>query len=76
MKSLLLIVVAFFAAPAAAFGEVSLTMREVPLHGERTLAAATPHLPTGSAPPAPIGGWFWSILRSGSITCVVAMKHS
>src|SRR6186997_3252288 len=42
MKCLLLIVVAFFAAPAAAFGGVSLTMREVPLHGERTLAATTP----------------------------------
>jgi hypothetical protein len=42
MRSVLLVVLAFFAAPAAAFGSVSLTMREVPLHGERTLAAATP----------------------------------
>jgi hypothetical protein len=42
MRSLLLVLLAFFAAPAAAFGGVSLTMREVPLHGERTLAAATP----------------------------------
>ena len=42
MRPLLLVVLAFFAAPAAAFGGVSLTMREVPLHGERTLAAATP----------------------------------
>ena len=42
MKILLAVAVAFFAAPAAAFGEVSLTMREVPLHGERTLAAAQP----------------------------------
>jgi hypothetical protein len=42
MRSLLLVVLAFFAAPAAAFGGVSLTVREVPLHGERTLAAATP----------------------------------
>jgi hypothetical protein len=42
MRSLLLVVLAFFATPAAAFGGVSLTMREVPLHGERTLAAATP----------------------------------
>src|SRR4051812_3527908 len=32
----------FFAAPAAAFGDASITMREVPLHGERTLAAAPP----------------------------------
>ncbi len=42
MRSLLLAVLAFFAAPAAALGGVSLTMREVPLHGGRTLAAATP----------------------------------
>ena len=42
MRSLLLVLLAFFAAPATAFGGVSLTMREVPLHGERTLAAATP----------------------------------
>jgi len=42
MKSLLLVVLAFFAAPAAAWGGVSLTVREVPLHGGRTLAAATP----------------------------------
>ena len=42
MRPLLLVVLAFFAAPAAAFGGVSLTVREVPLHGERTLAAATP----------------------------------
>ena len=43
MKIALVAVVAFLAAPAAAFGEVSLTMREVPLHGERTLASAPPH---------------------------------
>ncbi|HEY8629810.1 MAG TPA: peptidoglycan recognition protein [Gaiellaceae bacterium] len=42
MRPLLLVVIAFFAAPAAAFGGVSLTVREVPLHGGRTLAAATP----------------------------------
>jgi hypothetical protein len=42
VKIVLAAVVAFFAAPAAAFGEVSLTMRDVPLHGERTLAAAQP----------------------------------
>ncbi|HSC73409.1 MAG TPA: peptidoglycan recognition protein [Gaiellaceae bacterium] len=42
MKIFLAVAVAFLAAPAAAFGEVSLTMREVPLHGERMLAAAPP----------------------------------
>ena len=42
MRYLLLVLIAFFAAPAAAWGGVSLTMREVPLHGGRTLAAATP----------------------------------
>jgi hypothetical protein len=42
MKSLLLVLALFFAAPAAAFGGASLTMREVPLHGGRMLAAETP----------------------------------
>jgi hypothetical protein len=42
VKIVLAVAVAFLAAPAAAYGEVSLTMREVPLHGERTLAAAQP----------------------------------
>jgi N-acetylmuramoyl-L-alanine amidase-like protein len=42
VKFVLVAVVAFLAAPAAAFGEASLTMREVPLHGERTLVAAPP----------------------------------
>ncbi len=42
MKPLLVAVFLFFAAPGAAFAGASLTMREVPLHGERTLAAATP----------------------------------
>lgn len=42
MRSLLLVVLAFFAAPAAALGGVSLTAREVPLHGARALAGATP----------------------------------
>ena len=42
MKITLAAFAAFFAAPAVAFGGVSLTMREVPLHGERTLAAAAP----------------------------------
>jgi N-acetylmuramoyl-L-alanine amidase len=34
--------VAFLAAPAAAYGGVSMTVREVPLHGDRTLAGTTP----------------------------------
>ena len=42
MKIVLAAAVVFLAAPAAAFGEASLTMRDVPLHGERTLAAAQP----------------------------------
>jgi hypothetical protein len=43
MKPVLVATLLFFASPAAAFGGASLTMREVPLHGERTLAASTPH---------------------------------
>ena len=43
MKPLFVATLLFFAAPGAAFGGASLTMREVPLHGERSLAAATPH---------------------------------
>ena len=42
VKIVLAALVAFLATPAAAFGEVSITMREVPLHGERTLAASSP----------------------------------
>src|SRR3954452_14500115 len=42
MKPLLAAVLLFFAAPGAAFAGASLTMREVPLHGERALSAATP----------------------------------
>ena len=42
MKIALAAVIAFLAAPATAFGEASLTMREVPLHGGRTLASAQP----------------------------------
>jgi len=42
MKIALVALLAFLAAPAAAFGEVSLAMREVSLHGERTLAASPP----------------------------------
>ncbi|MEN3310707.1 MAG: hypothetical protein V7645_36 [Actinomycetota bacterium] len=43
MKPLLVATLLFFAAPATAFGGASLTMRDVPLHGERTLAASTTH---------------------------------
>ena len=42
MKSLLVATLLFLATPAAALGGVSLVVRDVPLHGERTLAAATP----------------------------------
>ena len=40
MKFVLAVVIAFIAAPAAAYGEATLALREVPLHGERTLASA------------------------------------
>jgi N-acetylmuramoyl-L-alanine amidase len=44
MKIAVVAAFAFLAAPATAFGGVSLTMREVPLHGTRMLAAsATPY---------------------------------
>jgi N-acetylmuramoyl-L-alanine amidase len=43
MRIVVAALVAFLAAPAVAQGEVSMTMREVPLHGERTLAATSPH---------------------------------
>ncbi|MDX6436301.1 MAG: hypothetical protein QOK34_1135, partial [Gaiellaceae bacterium] len=42
MKPLLVAILLFFAAPAAGFAGVSLTMRDVPLHGGRTLAGTTP----------------------------------
>jgi hypothetical protein len=42
MKLLFAATLLFFAAPATAFGGASLTMREVPLHAVRTLAATTP----------------------------------
>jgi uncharacterized protein with LGFP repeats len=42
VKIVLVAFVLFLAAPAAAFGEVSITMREVPLRGERTLASVSP----------------------------------
>ncbi len=42
MRSLLLVVLAFCAVPATAMGGISLTEREVPLHGGRALVAATP----------------------------------
>jgi hypothetical protein len=41
MRLLIAAAFIFFAAPAAAFADVTLTMREVPLHGERTLAATS-----------------------------------
>jgi len=42
VKIVIAVAVAFLTVPAAAYGEVSLTVREVPVHGERTLAAAPP----------------------------------
>ena len=42
MRLLIAAAFLFFAAPAAAFADATLTMREVPLHGERTLASAAP----------------------------------
>jgi len=42
MKPLLVAALLFFAAPGAAFAGASLTVREVPLHGGRTLAVARP----------------------------------
>jgi hypothetical protein len=43
MKIALAAAAVFFAAPTAvALGEASITMREVPLHGQRTLAASPP----------------------------------
>ena len=42
MKLVFVALVLFLAAPATAWGEATLTMREVPLHGERTLASAPP----------------------------------
>jgi hypothetical protein len=40
MRLLIVVAFVFFAAPAAAFAQATLTMREVPLHGERALASA------------------------------------
>jgi hypothetical protein len=42
MRVLIVAAFVFFAAPAAALAGANLTMREVPLHGERTLASAAP----------------------------------
>jgi hypothetical protein len=42
MKIAFAAVLVFLATPAAALGEASITMREVPLHGQRTLAASPP----------------------------------
>ena len=41
MKLILSAFAFFLAAPATAFAEATLTMREVPLHGERSLAASS-----------------------------------
>jgi hypothetical protein len=41
MKSVLVALFALLLTPAAAFGGVSMTVRDVPVHGERTLAAST-----------------------------------
>jgi hypothetical protein len=42
MKPLLVAILLFFTAPAGGLAGVSLTMRDVPLHGGRTLAGTTP----------------------------------
>jgi hypothetical protein len=42
MRFVLAAMLAFLVAPAAAFGTVSMTVRDVPLHGQRVLAASTP----------------------------------
>ena len=42
MRIVLAALAVFFAAPAAAFAQATLTMREVSLHAERTLAATSP----------------------------------
>src|SRR6266545_3331620 len=42
MRSALAALFAFLAAPAGAFGGVSMTVRDVPLHDDRTLAASMP----------------------------------
>ncbi len=42
MKLILAAFALFLAAPATAFADATLTMREVPLHGERALAATAP----------------------------------
>jgi hypothetical protein len=42
VKIVLTSLVLFLAAPAAAYGGASITMREVPLHGQRSLAASAP----------------------------------
>jgi hypothetical protein len=41
MRTLVVAAIVFFVAPASAFADASLTMREVPLHGGRSLASAT-----------------------------------
>jgi N-acetylmuramoyl-L-alanine amidase len=52
MKAFLLAAVALLATPALAHAEATLTMREVPLHGARTLESASP-------PPFDMVGLHW-----------------
>jgi hypothetical protein len=42
MRLVFVALVLFLAAPATAWGEATLTMRDIPLHGERALASALP----------------------------------
>src|SRR5215510_6657904 len=42
MKIAVAAVLVFLATPAVALGEASITMREVPLHGARSVAASAP----------------------------------
>jgi hypothetical protein len=41
MRFVLAALIAFLAAPAAAYGSVSMIVRDVPLHGQRTLASSS-----------------------------------
>src|SRR5438067_2778328 len=59
MKALLLAAVAMLATPAVARAEATLTMREVPLHGARTLESTSP-------PPFDMVGLHWR--GSGSVS--------
>ena len=59
MKIVLAAILAFLATPAVAWGEASITMREVPLHAARTLAA------TSTPQPFDMVGLHWR--GSGSV---------